>query len=43
MENLTCENCGYFWKEDDEERATCHWVSRCPNDFAPCEEENNYD
>ena len=34
---LACENCGYYWKEADEERACCHRTSRCPDDTAPCE------
>lgn len=34
---MNCENCCYFWKEENEERACCHWISRCPDDEAPCE------
>lgn len=37
--DLKCENCCYFWKEDRDERAMCHWESRCPGDFPPCEED----
>ena len=39
MKDFGCAICGYFWKEDYEERPSCHWVSRCPDDFPPCEEE----
>lgn len=38
--NMTCKDCAYYWKEENEERACCHWTSRCPDDSAPCEEEN---
>lgn len=47
---MKCTDCCYFWKEENEERACCHWESRCPDDKAPCEyddtdytEENSYD
>lgn len=32
-----CYDCCYYWKEDGEQRECCHWVSRCPDDKAPCE------
>lgn len=37
--NMNCKDCCYFWKEEDGERANCHWESRCPDDKAPCETE----
>ena len=37
---MTCKDCAYYWKEENEERACCHWRSRCPDDFAPCEDED---
>lgn len=43
---MKCENCAYFWKEEDETREHCHWTSRCPGDLPPCEEdyqEEDYD
>lgn len=47
MNNLKCEDCGYFWKEECEDRPRCHWtggngpdsVYGTPWDIAPCEEE----
>lgn len=36
-----CEerNCGYYWKDEDEPFARCHWED---DGFpAPCEEEND--
>ena len=38
MSDFRCVDCGYFWKEDYEERPSCHWVLRCPDDFPPCDE-----
>lgn len=35
--NMECVNCCYYWKEDWEDRPSCHWTSRCPDDKAPCE------
>lgn len=37
---MKCADCPYFWKEDWEDHPQCHWVSRCPDDFPPCEEED---
>ena len=36
---LKCEDCGYYWKEEGERYAGCHWESRCPGDIAPCDED----
>lgn len=36
---MNCKNCAYFWKEDNEEYAQCHWEVRCPGDTAPCEDD----
>lgn len=38
----SCEerNCGYYWKDEDEPYARCHWQD---DDFpAPCEEDEEY-
>ena len=37
--NLKCENCSYFWKEEGDKYPMCNWVDRCPGDIPPCEEE----
>lgn len=40
---MTCIDCCYFWREEDEESRCCHWESRCPGDIPPCEEEEEED
>lgn len=35
--NLKCADCCYFWQEGNENHPYCHWESRCPDDKAPCE------
>lgn len=35
---MKCTECCYYWKEEDEDRACCHWEARCAGDYAPCEE-----
>lgn len=48
MAGLQCKDCPYqYYDYDDEGNATssyeyCHWVSRCPGDIAPCEEEEYF-
>ena len=39
---LRCENCCYYWQEDSETFATCHWDTSQPWD-APCEEDEYWD
>ena len=34
---MTCKDCCYFWKEDEERFSSCHFEIRCPGDKAPCE------
>lgn len=37
---LKCENCAYYWKEEDYDlRPFCHWQAMCADDIPPCEEE----
>lgn len=43
--DLECKDCPYCWYDYDEKTGEaissfprCHWVPRCPDDFAPCEE-----
>lgn len=36
---MTCANCCYFWREEDEDFDSCHWEPRCSGDIPPCEEE----
>lgn len=38
---MKCSDCVYFWREEWEEYPGCKWVSRCPGDFLPCEEEES--
>lgn len=33
-----CKDCAYYWREEDEDYPCCHFVERCPGDYAPCEE-----
>lgn len=33
------DNCGYYWKEEDEKFARCHFEG--PDGWAPCEQEDN--
>lgn len=33
-----CEVCGFFWKEDYEKYAGCHYFG--PSGWAPCDEDN---
>ena len=36
---MTCKDCPYFWKEEDESYPSCKWTIRCPGDIPPCEED----
>ena len=38
---LTCDNCCYYWQEDYERYATCHFGENIvhPDQLAPCEED----
>ena len=38
---MRCEDCSYYWKEDDERYAGCHFFSKAPWDVPPCEREEN--
>ena len=38
MQILECENCCYFWKEDDDSYITCHYEG--DPYYAPCEEQS---
>ena len=38
---MTCTNCYYFWREEDEDFNSCHWEPRCPGDIPPWEEEED--
>lgn len=35
------DNCGYYWKEEDEAFARCHFEG--PEGWAPCEQEDDYE
>lgn len=42
MKNVSpCKECPYFWKDEDEDWAQCHYNSLGAFDPAPCEEENS--
>ena len=34
---MKCEECCYYWQDEDERRPRCHWEACCPGDMAPCE------
>ena len=34
---MKCEECCYYWQDEDESRPRCHWEACCPGDMAPCE------
>lgn len=34
---MKCEECCYYWQNEDESRPRCHWEACCPGDMAPCE------
>ena len=34
---MRCKDCPYFWKEDCERYARCHYEG--PDGWAPCEQE----
>lgn len=39
---MTCtDNCGYYWKEEDEKFARCHFEGA--DGWAPCEQEEYYE
>ncbi len=40
---LSCKDCPYFWREDDEDYPVCHYVSLGSWDPAPCEQEDDPD
>lgn len=40
---MSCVDCAYFWREENEDYSCCHWQSRCPDDMAPCEYEDDYE
>ena len=33
-----CEQCGYWWQDEDEERPSCHYEG--PDAWAPCEQDD---
>ena len=37
---MKCIECCYYWQDEDENRARCHWEARCAGDLAPCEYED---
>jgi hypothetical protein len=34
---MTCKECAYFWKDEDERYPSCHYRSLGPFDPIPCE------
>lgn len=37
---MRCNNCGYYWKDDDEAFPYCHYDDPWP---APCEQDEYYE
>lgn len=38
---MRCKDCGYHYKEENNDFACCHFVG--PIGWAPCEDEEDYD
>lgn len=38
---MTCANCGYHWREDNEDYPCCHYEG--PDAWAPCAYEDAYE
>lgn len=38
---MKCTDCPYYWKEENEEFADCHY--RWNDGYAPCEVEDRYE
>lgn len=38
---LSCKNCAYCWKDDDDDYPRCHYNSLGSWDPAPCEQPEN--
>lgn len=38
---MKCADCPYYWKEENEEFASCHYEYN--DGYAPCEVEDSYD
>lgn len=36
---MTCKDCMYCWREEDETYPTCKFEARCAGDIPPCEYE----
>lgn len=39
-EDMTCEECLYCWKDENENYPSCKWEAKAPGDLPPCEEED---
>lgn len=41
---MICKECGYFWKNEDEDYPGCKFEPMCPGDLPPCEQDDyDYD
>lgn len=38
---IKCKDCCFYWFNEDYRRNMCNWEARCPNDYPPCEEEED--
>lgn len=38
---MKCEDCCFFWRDEDENHPYCHFESRWPDDKAPCDREDD--
>lgn len=34
---MKCEECCYYWQDEDDDYPHCQWESICFGDIAPCE------
>lgn len=37
---MECKNCAYYWKEESDRFASCHFEPLCADDYPPCEQED---
>lgn len=36
---MSCKDCPYCWREEDESYPTCKFEAKCADDIPPCEYE----
>lgn len=40
---MKCEECCYYWQDENEDCPRCQWESICFGDIVPCEYEEEED